>query len=514
MQHHHVDILVVGSGLAGLATALSVEGRHVTLLCPWSTPVGASAMAQGGISASVGAADSPDLHAADTLRAGAGACDADAVRVMCAEAAPAVQWLEQHGVCFDRDGDGHALHREAAHSRARVLHVDEDRTGFALTRALTRAARARLNIEFLSGYTAVALTRNDVGISGIVALDRSSAPLRISARETVLATGGLGQLYSHTTNPRTACGDGLAMALTAGARCTALEFVQFHPTALDVDADPLPLVTEALRGAGARLIVANGRSVMDGVHADADLAPRDVIARAAWACTRVGERVSLDATGVFRRAPAAFPTVRALCARHGIDPASSAIPVTTAAHYHMGGIAVDLEGRSSLGHLWACGEVACTGVHGANRLASNSLLEAVVFGRRLGSALSDSPVDPTRPAGNSPEVGDQAMTLDVDATTWGELRRLMWMRAGIERNAAGMRSGLVNMRQLEHAIPTHQVLLRNRLRLATAILSAALARHANCGAHFRSDFRSSEPGQADRRLSGGSFLRASEALGP
>jgi L-aspartate oxidase len=489
LQRHDVDVLIVGTGLAGLATALSVEGRHVTLLSPWSPPAGASAMAQGGIAAPIGVEDSPHLHAVDTLRAGAGVCDEHAVRIMCDEAVSAVRWLEGHGACFDREGDRHAVHREAAHSRARVLHIDDDRTGFSLTRMLARSARSHLNIDFQCGYTAAALTRDAAGVTGVVALDRSSRPLWVVARETVLATGGLGQLYSHTTNPRTACGDGLAMALIAGANCTALEYVQFHPTALDVAADPMPLMTEALRGAGAKLIDGHGAGVMNGVHVAIDLAPRDVIAREVWRRMRDGTRVYLDAREVFTRNAEAFPAVRSICARHRIDPTLDPIPVAPAAHYHMGGIAVDLEGRSSLGHLWACGEVACTGVHGANRLASNSLLEAVVFGRRLGRALTGAREDTVRLESLAPDPANEAMTLAVEETAWTALRRIMWAYAGIVRDAAGLQTALKEMRQIEYSIPAGQILLRNRVRLAKFILGAALEQRMSRGAHFRSDFR-------------------------
>lgn len=489
MQRHDVDVLVVGAGLAGLATALSVEGRHVTLLCPWSPPAGASAMAQGGIAAPVSITDSPRLHAADTVSAGAGACDDLAVSVLCAEAVEAIRWLERQGACFDRDGDDFSLHREAAHSVSRVLHIDGDRTGIALTRTLFRAARSRLNIELLNGCTAVALTGDAPEVTGVVALDRSSCPVWIAAQETVLATGGLGQLYSHTTNPRTACGDGLAMALAAGARCDALEYVQFHPTALDVDADPLPLVTEALRGAGATLVDADGRGIMAGAHPDGDLAPRDVIARVVWDRVDGGERVFLDATRILRRATEAFPKVRSLCAAHGLDAALSPIPVTPAAHYHMGGIKVDLDGRTSLTRLWSCGEVACTGVHGANRLASNSLLEAVVFGRRLGSALSEELDLPRAPADGSRAIEAQPLTLAIDGPVWAELRRLMWMHAGVARDATGLQCALTHLHRLELEIPDDQILLRNRAALAKSILTAALARRTSRGAHFRREFR-------------------------
>lgn len=489
MQRHEVDVLVVGAGLAGLTTALSTEGRRVTVLCPSLPPIAtASALAQGGIAAAVDEDDSAAFHAVDTFRAGAGECDARAVHRLCAEAASAIRWLEAQGVRFDRLGEHWAAHREAAHSYARVLHINGDRTGTALTKTLTCAARAHPNIEFLTGYLAIALTRDTDRVTGVLGMDRASQPLRIEACETVLATGGLGQLYSHTTNPRSACGDGLAMALAAGAQCTGLEFVQFHPTALNVAADPLPLVTEALRGAGAALIDVRGTRFMSGSHPAADLAPRDVVAREVWKQTCAGERVYLDATEVFRRDPASFPAVRALCTAYRIDPAQGPIPVVPAAHYHMGGIAVDLEGHSSLEHLWACGEVASTGVHGANRLASNSLLEAVVFGRRLGQALAARRDRPQRHESAALEPESEGATLDVDAQKWSALRRLMWAHLGIVREASGLQTGLAEARRLEHEIPSNQILLGDRVRLAQAMLAAALVRQVSRGAHFRSDF--------------------------
>ncbi len=507
MRRHDVDVLVVGAGLAGLATALSAQGRRVTLLCPWRPPAAAaSAVAQGGIAAAVSDSDSAELHAADTLRAGAGECDPRAVDALCGEAASGIEWLQARGVQFDRNGEGWALHREAAHSRARVLHIDSDRTGSALIKQLALVARSQSDIEFLTGQTAVALTREADHVTGVVALDAESHALWVTARETVLATGGVGQLYSHTTNPRSACGDGLAMALAAGARCAGLELVQFHPTALDVAADPLPLMTEALRGAGAQLVDARGVRFMSDIHPAAELAPRDVVAREVWKNTRAGGRVYLDATDVFVRQPTSFPAVRALCAAHDIDPARSPIPVVPAAHYHMGGVAVDLEGRSSLPHLWACGEVACTGVHGANRLASNSLLEAVVFGRRLGQALAMAREASPRPKSAVPGEFGEGWTLQVDAQIWSALRQAMGAHLGIVRTAMDMQAGLATLQQLEPEVPGGQILLRNRLRLARSMWAAALMRKVSCGAHFRGDHppvnTRADPDQGARRFAG------------
>ncbi len=483
-------MLIVGAGLAGLVTALNVSGRHVTILCPALPPAAsASALAQGGIAAAASREDSPRLHAADTLQAGAGLCHPWAVQLLCTEALAAIRWIEDLGVRFDRQNGRWALHREAAHRCARVLHIDGDATGAALTEAMLRAARAHPNIEFRAGCTAVALRHGDRGISGVVALDDARRPFVIEAHDTVLATGGLGQLYSHTTNPRSACGDGLAMALQAGAWCAQLEFVQFHPTALAVRADPLPLITEAVRGAGGVLVDDRGQRFMVDVHPRAELAPRDVVARAVWRQVRAGRRVYLDATRVLREDSASFPALRALCTSQGIDPMRQPIPVLPAAHYHMGGIVVDTHGQSSLAHLWACGEVACSGVHGANRLASNSLLEAAVFGRRLGAALSTRRRRSAHGRTGSFVQGDLGeVAPETDAAAWATLRRLMWDCLGIERDAHSLRKASVQLATLARKMPDEQFLLRGRVRLAGAMLDAALARNASIGAHCRSDY--------------------------
>lgn len=487
MERTDTDVLIVGAGVSGLAAALGTNARRrVTLLCPSPPPAStASALAQGGIAAAVGADDHPALHAADTMRAGAGESWLPAAVLLCGEGPAAIAWLEARGVQFDRDGSRWALHREAAHDRARVLHVGGDATGLGITTALYRALLSAPNIEIVTGFTAVSLMRTDARVSGVIAVAPNGRPLALRANDTVLATGGLGQLYMHTTNPSSACGDGLAMALGAGARLNALEFVQFHPTALAVEADPLPLVTEALRGAGAALIDEDGRHIMERVHQDGDLAPRDIVARAVWSYVSKGHRIWLDAVGVMSADKSAFPQVRALCLRHGVDPARDPIPVTPAAHYHMGGIAVDMDGHASLPGLWACGEVACTGAHGANRLASNSLLEAVVFGRRLGAALSSRGWG--RPSAARPDVAPDETAVRLDPDVWAALRRLMWMHAGIVRERRGLLVGLAELATLHRKTAREQILLRGRLLLAEALLTAAWLRKASCGAHLRAD---------------------------
>jgi L-aspartate oxidase len=311
-------------------------------------------------------------------------------------------------------------------------------------------------------------------------------PTVMRANQTVLATGGIGQLYLRTTNPRNACGDGLAMALAAGAKCKTLEFVQFHPTALAVPADPLPLLTEALRGAGARLVDEAGTEFMREAHPLADLAPRDVVAREVWKRTESGVHVYLDAREVLERDAQAFPSVRNQCLMNHLDPQRDLLPVTAAAHYHMGGVAVDLDGRTSLERLWACGEVACTGAHGANRLASNSLLEAVVFGRRVGRALSsEQPQALPPPSPSLPEGAGYSM--EVDAQAFNQLREILWRDVGIVREASGLERALEQLGRIAAAVPARQILLQGRVRVAQAIALAALANSHSVGAHYRAD---------------------------
>ncbi|MBS0393638.1 MAG: FAD-binding protein, partial [Proteobacteria bacterium] len=399
------DVLVVGAGIAGMCAALGAAPRQVLLLCPAAPADSASSsLAQGGIAAPLGPADSVHSHVLDTLAAAAHSADRDVVERVVGAAPAAIAFLEGLGVSFDRDERALSLHLEAGHSHARVLHAAGDRSGAAIVAALWTRVRGAGHVRCLTGWRALRLLRDgERRVAGALVVDAGGRRWQVRARDTVLATGGLGQLFERTTNAAEATGDGLAMALEAGARTAALEFVQFHPTALAVPADPLPLLTEALRGAGAVLVTQAGARVMAGVHPRADLAPRDVVARAVYERALRGERVLLDATAVFRGPQAhAFPQARAIALRHGLDPAREPLPVTAAAHYHMGGVLADGQGRTSLDGLWACGEVACTGLHGANRLASNSLLEAVHFGRAVGAALAAMPGAPLHPAAQVP----------------------------------------------------------------------------------------------------------------
>lgn len=495
------DLLIIGAGSAALVTALTARRRRVCLLVPEDLADSdtASARAQGGLAAAVGPDDRPALHLQDTLEAGCRLNHLPAARLVCREAPSAVAYLDALGVGFERTEQGWALHKEAAHSRARVLHAGGDATGAAIMQALRRHVLESSHIEVLAGARAVALLRTGSAVGGAVAVRSDGQVLSLRARDTVIATGGIGGLYSRSTNPLDACGDGPAMALAAGARCAALEFVQFHPTALDVEVRPLPLMTEALRGAGARIVDEDGARIMEGVHPLGDLAPRDVVARAIYAARHAGRHVRLDATALADADIAsAFPSAYRTCRAHGIDPCHEPIPVTPAAHYHMGGIAVDLQGRSSLAGLWAVGEAACTGLHGANRLASNSLLEAVVFGRRVGRALNAADRRDTSGGGRAPlsrAIEADAATCEEGIATSGdpalsiqrELRDLMWECMGVVRDGVRIAQGLAALASLRERTPTTAWLQRSRLLLAEHMLHAAARRRTSCGAHYRSD---------------------------
>lgn len=484
MNALETDVLVLGAGAAGLVTALNAHWRRVTVLVPddaGSPTTAASDLAQGGIAAAVASDDSPQQHLEDTFRAGGRRVDVTAARYVCERAFAAIGYLESLGVPFDRTGREYSLHTEAAHRCARVLHVG-DSTGAAIMRSLRDAALNASHVEFLLGMRAVQLLVEAGRVCGVVAVGEHGQALAIHARAVVIATGGLGGLYARTTNPVAACGDGPAMALAAGARCGDLEFVQFHPTALNVEAGRLPLLTEALRGAGAMLIDENGRRILEGIHPLAELAPRDVVARAVFEVQRCG-RVALDATRIRHSSVAAsFPLAWQACMDHGFDLEHEPVPVTPAAHYHMGGICVDLDGRASLPGLWAVGEAACTGVHGANRLASNSLLEAIVFGRRCGRVLST--------AGREPSVRCREIQSGVALAAHAaprELREMLWRCMGVVRSASSLSEGLTWVARQRAITAREYVLDRARLLLVEHMLMAAARRTVNCGAHYRSD---------------------------
>src|ERR1700744_2838163 len=388
------NIVIVGGGLAGLFCALKLAPRPVTVISAAPLGEGAStAWAQGGIAAAMAEGDSAGAHAADTVAVGAGLVDGAVALGLAREAGARIHDLLRYGVPFDRDLEGRlAVSQEAAHSARRIVHVRGDMAGKAIIAALIKAVRATPSIRVIEGFVAEALLTEGSAVTGLQlrqSADVTAKPLTIAAHAVVLATGGIGHLYAVTTNPAEAGGLGLAIAARAGAVMADPEFVQFQPTAIMVGRDPAPLATEALRGEGAALINDRGERFMLAIHPLAELAPRDIVARGAFAGIAAGRGAFLDAREALgSRFAEKFPTVHASCLAGGLDPAKQPIPTAPAAHYHMGGIAVDARGRTSLEGLWAAGEVSSTGAHGANRLASNSLLEAVVYAARIAQDIA------------------------------------------------------------------------------------------------------------------------------
>lgn len=474
----HDGVLIVGAGLAGLSAALAVAPRKALVLTGAPVNQGcSSAWAQGGMAAALSDDDAPALHAADTVAAGAGLVDAAMAAILAEEGPEAVRRLAQLGAPFDRDDQGQfATSLEAAHSRSRVARVKGDQAGRAIMDAVIRTALSAPHIQIRSGARLRGLLQDAEGrVRGVLA-EEDGRLVEITAAATILATGGIGGLYAVTTTPPELKGEGLALAALAGATIADPEFVQFHPTAIDIGRDPAPLATEALRGEGAKLIDGNGEPFMARYHPDAELAPRDVVARAIHAEREAGHGAFLDArAAVGAHFPDEFPAVFAACLSGGIDPRVQPIPVAPACHYHMGGIVTDADGRTSLANLFAAGECASTGVHGANRLASNSLLEAAVFGARAGHAAREALDPQSRPlrATPSPDLPPEALA---------QLRIAMSRDAGVVRDAAGLTRLIAEIDAMEAAHGRAAPLVAARL---TA--QAALARPNSLGAHFRAD---------------------------
>lgn len=477
----HDGVLVVGAGLAGLSAALEAAraGARVLVVTPEPLLSGcSSAWAQGGMAAALTAADSPVLHARDTEAAGAGLVEAEAARALTDRGRETVEWLAALGAPFDRDADGgFVVSLEAAHSVARVARVGGDGAGRAILSAVVTAVRAETAIEVWEDARLTGLLQDETGrvVGAAAARGGAGRRLEIVARAVVLATGGAGGLYAATTTPGALKGEGMALAALAGAEILDPEFVQFHPTAMDVGLDPAPLATEALRGEGARLIDGAGRFLL-GQAADADLKPRDVVARAVHAARMQGRGAFLDARAAVGEAfPHEFPAVFAACLRSGLDPRVSPIPVMAACHYHMGGIAAEVDGRTSLAGLYAVGECAATGVHGANRLASNSLLEAAAFGRGAGRAAA------AEIGGGRPRPAPRLA--DLPEAALAELRAAMTDHVGVVRDAAGLSGVLALIDRLEAENGPAAPLIAARL-----IVQAALDRRESRGGHYRSDY--------------------------
>jgi len=496
------DVLVLGGGVAGLSAAIRAARTDARVAVVTKAPLGASATqyAQGGVAAvlphatwqSAEPPDSPELHLTDTLVAGAGLCDADAVRVMVEEGPERVQELIEMGARFDTvDSNGElALTREGGHSVSRVVHAGGDATGAEIERALVEGVQAT-NAEVRERWFALDLIIEDGRARGVRALDPDATEHELRAQHTIIATGGAGQCFAVTTNPSLSTGDGIAMALRAGVAVADVEFMQFHPTALHHNTTPRPLLSEALRGEGAVLRDENGVAFMASEHPLADLAPRDVVSRAI--ARRIVDRglshVWLDARPI-KNFEQRFPTIYAACQSVGLDPRVDLLPVAPAAHYLAGGVCTDLDGATTLPGLWACGEAADSGVHGANRLASNSLLDGLVFSARCVDAIAagrDGPQQTGVMRGIAPWSGPAPASEPSEskrAANREELQQLMTREAGVLRDAASLARALTALDAMEPRTPV----VRNLWSVSRALVLAAIAREESRGTHTRLDY--------------------------
>ena len=490
-------LVVVGAGAAGLSAALASHGAMV-LADTAPGEGGSSPLAQGGMAATVAADDSAADHVADTMNAGAGLVEAEVAAAVCGAGAETVVWLAAQGVHFDRAGDGSLhLHREAAHGRARIVHA-RDHTGQEIVRALAAAVAAREDIDLWVGVEVVALQMDGGRVAGVIARRADGGHIGITAPAVLVATGGYAHLWARTTAPAQAVGGGLALAMRAGATVADLEMVQFHPTALDVGGDPRPLLTEALRGAGGLLVDGEGTRFMVGRHPDAELAPRDVVARGVYAQLQSGARAALDLRHLGDHLAAEFPGVVATARAHGLDACRDPLPVTSVAHYCMGGVAAGPDGATTVPGLWVAGEVASTGLHGANRLASNSLLEAVVMGRRAAAAMAASMAAAVRPW-NAPWALPSRVDVPgvIRPTDLAEIREVLWQHAGVIRDGAGLRLAGHRLGAIAARYPGAPP---NEVLVARQVVRFALARPESRGAHFRSDHPEPDAVWARRRV--------------
>jgi len=497
------DIVIIGSGVAGLSAALAAApGARALIVSKDALEESNTRYAQGGIAAALSADDSADAHLEDTLAAGGGLVERGSAAVLTNEAHTAIEELVRLGVPFDRDRGGIALGREAAHSAARIVHAGGDATGAHLERTLAGSLRSA-SVEWREFSLVTRLLTGSGRVTGVEILDCSTGAVStVEAQAVILATGGAGQLYTHTTNPAVATGDGVALACRAGAEVMDLEFIQFHPTALHLSGAPAFLISEAVRGEGAILRDCHGRAFMTGYDSRAELAPRDIIARAIQSQMALTESPSvfLDLTHLpAEHIRSRFPQIDSYCRSFGLDMTDQLIPVAPAAHYTMGGVRTTPWGETNIRGLFACGEVACTGVHGANRLASNSLLEGLVFGRRAAlCALADIPPPEPVPGAIALDSPERA---EAGAPALRDLQRLMWENAGIVRDAAGLERACCALsawqadeeaagRTRQEPTAPHRATweLSNLILVGRLVAEAARGRTESRGAHFRSDY--------------------------
>ena len=488
-------VVVIGSGVAGMVTALKLSPIPVLLVTKSGIGEGSSSnLAQGGVAVAVGEDDSPELHSIDTESVGKGLSDEKIVRIITESAPEEVKWLADIGVQFDRDENGgYSLGKEGAHSHRRILHAHGDRTGWELVRALRCAVKESAHIKLIENHFAADLVKTDGRITGVILRKEDGSWICLKSENIVLATGGIGSIYRQTTNPFESTGDGLAMAFRAGVQLADMEFVQFHPTALLSDQRPLPLLTEALRGEGAFLVDDKGRRIMKDIHPLLELAPRDVVARAIWDKGQNSIPIFLDCTPIWSEDfPDRFPTVMSNCRIAGLDPSRDPLPVVPAAHYHIGGIFTDSDGRSSLQGLWSCGESAATLIHGANRLASNSLLEALIVGGRVADGIKERIEGVAAPAPGPME----RLTAQSSAVFPGIRERvasIMWEKVGLLRSEESLRTALAALDELEEALGEGLSEEQNIITVGKLIARSALIRRESRGVHYRTDYTESNP---------------------
>jgi L-aspartate oxidase len=508
------DFLVVGAGIAGLRAAITLsEAGRVLVITKESLDESNTHYAQGGIAVAMGGEEDVSLHLEDTLQAGDGLVNAEAAAVLVEEGPLRVEELLEWGTGFDRENGELMLTREGAHSRSRILHAHGDATGAEIGRALRVKAKSLANITLVEWTTCVDLLAEDGEVAGLTVLNADDEVQRIQARAVLLASGGAGQVYSDTTNPAVATGDGIAAAYRAGAEVSDMEFYQFHPTALSLPGVPRFLLSEALRGEGAYLRNAAGERFMARYHPQLELAPRDVVARA---ITREGLGPHGEALPVYLdmrhvrgiNLAQRFPGISAFLRLHNLDLSRDLIPVRPAAHYLMGGVRTGLDARASLRRLYAAGEAACTGVHGANRLASNSLLEGLVFGARAADFMREEAALPTRQQLRVPHVSILRHGIPQAPSLLPTLRKLMWEKAGLLRDAEGLNEAKVGLQSIAEQMndaPRDRagLELKNLHAIGSLIVDSALAREESRGAHFRNDF----PGRNDAEFARHSIVR-------